>query len=109
MSQKLNPDNKESVIFYIQIETMPRSTKFYSELLKKIVTKTQIVNKVLRDYCFYESKHECMIDNFGELTKIDKARIMREGKAHDFNCEFATGRHCQCWCAEKYHGWMGQK
>lgn len=29
-------------------------------------------------------------------------------RSHAFDCEFAVGEDCTCWCGEVYHGWKGQ-
>ena len=42
-----------------------------------------------------------------DLEIIEKVQIIRDGKIHNFECEFAIGTHCHCWCGEEFHGLMG--
>jgi len=106
MSEQLSVENTN--VSYYYIEQMPKNPKFYSSLLKKIVTKRQIIKRV--KIAYYRCHHgdmETLEHEFGELILIEKTRIMREGKVHSFDCEFAIGTSCTCWCGEKYHGWKG--
>mgnify|MGYP001562239130 FL=1 len=34
--------------------------------------------------------------------------VLKKWRDHAFDCEFATGDECTCWCDECYHGWKGQ-
>ena len=42
-----------------------------------------------------------------DLEELKKVTFYRDNQIHNFDCEFATGRSCICWCGEKYHGGMG--
>jgi len=105
---------------YQEIKESKVKTKFYSELENKIMTRSEIIKIVTWDWDRISDE-----DNFNELVllnhksgydsipcdlvELKKVQIMRENRVHDFDCEFATGRSCHCWCNEKYHGMKGQK
>jgi|TARA_R110000824_G_scaffold43800_3_gene127903 hypothetical protein len=80
-------------------ESKPRA-KFYSDKLDVIMTKTQI----LKNYVIDEMPGNHLPS---DLILIQKSQVMREGRVHNFECEFAKGNHCDCWCGEKYHGMRG--
>jgi hypothetical protein len=99
-------------------ESKPRA-KFYSEFLNKVFSKTEILKIVQWDWDRISDE-----DNFNhfilhshsknpvlpcDLQELNKIQIIREGKIHGFDCEFATGNKCNCWCGEKYHGMNGAK
>lgn len=41
-----------------------------------------------------------------DLKRWDSFR--NQFRSHAFDCEFAVGEDCTCWCGEVYHGWKGQ-
>jgi len=97
-----------------EIDESKTKTKFYSKSENKIMTKSEIIKITKRDWA-YDTPKECYLDlqlhhNLPcDLVELKKIKIIRDGKSHNFDCEFATGRSCNCWCGEKYHGMMGVK
>jgi hypothetical protein len=97
-------------------ESKPR-TKFYSINQDKVFTSTSILNYIRNNSWQYmtsvipsiEDDYRCFSEFFGKLELIKKIQVMRDGKIHNFECEFAKGDSCNCWCGEKYHGMMGAK
>ena len=90
-----------------KLRKLKPNTKFNTEY-KGIATAKKIINeswgwKGLHNDDFIQSLEY----NFGHIDIIIKHRIIRENQIHNFDCEFASGKSCNCWCSEKYHGLMG--
>src|SRR3990167_1524484 len=95
-----------------QIEESKIKTKFFSPSENKIFTKTELIKMIQWDWNRISDE-----DNYNEfllqhqipcdLEELKRIRFYRDEQIHNFDCEFATGRSCNCWCGEKYHGLMG--
>lgn len=98
---------QENIWTEAKLRQLKPNTKFNTEY-KGIVTVTKIINessgwKGMHNNSFTDS----LKYNFGDIDIIIKHRIIRDNQIHNFDCEFACGKSCNCWCGEKYHGLMG--
>lgn len=99
--------NVESRIWYEDdLKRFDPTTKVKTQC-GKIVT----VRKLIAVTKSFQSSHPSFNDsleyNFGKIEILVKTKIMRDNQIHPYDCEFASGTSCTCWCEEKYHGMMG--
>ena len=101
-------------------ESKPRA-KFYSTKNDQVLTAYKILEQLKdnlsrwkhdwlvtdEDGEEYQDQNLCFTELFGDFKLVEKIQVMREGRVHNFECEFAKGNHCNCWCGEKYHGMRG--
>ena len=95
-----------------EIDEAKSRQKFISKSEDKIYTKTELLKIIQWDwnrisdednYNSFVLHHDLPCD----LEKLQKIRYYRDDQIHPFDCEFARGNHCVCWCGEKYHGLKG--
>lgn len=90
-----------------KLRQLKPNTKFQTQY-QDIVTARKIINDSWGwKHMHNDSFNQSLEYNFGEINIIIKTQLIRDNQIHNFDCEFATGRHCNCWCGEKYHGMMG--
>ena len=97
---------------YHEIKESKVKTKFFSASENKIFTKTEILKQITYDWnriSDEDNYNEFLLHHYlpCDLEKLEKITLYRDNQIHQFDCEFATGRSCNCWCGEKYHGMMG--
>ena len=108
-------------VTYQEIKESKVKTKFYSELLDKIMTRSEIIkivtwdwNRISDDDNFNEFVLQSHQDNKPlipcDLVKLESKSFRRWDKfesrmrLHKGECELSSGPNCTCWCNEKYHG-----
>ncbi len=105
-------------VTYEQFAKSKPRTKFWSDTEQKIFTKSDIKKMINWDWNKISEQDEfnrlmlefCCYRKYGipcDLEEIQKTIFIRDNQVHNFDCEFATGRSCNCWCGEKYHGLKG--
>ena len=104
-----------------QVKKSKPRTKFYSTKSDQVLTAYKILEQLKdnlsrwkydwlvtdEDGEEYQDQNLCFTELFGDFKLVEKIQVMREGRVHNFECEFAKGNHCNCWCGEKYHGMRG--
>jgi hypothetical protein len=97
---------------YQEIKGSKVKTKYYSESENKVFTKTELLKIIEWDWNYTpeESLNYLLLNHDlpCDLEELKRIRFYRDDQIHPFDCEFATGNSCHCWCGEKYHGLHGK-
>ena len=80
--------------------------RFYSDYFEegKIFRGADIENKFIS--WIYSGESYRIAEFIKTLRRV--VNLVRDGKSHNIECEYAIGNSCICWCGEKYHGWKGE-